>query len=78
MHSSVAVGTPTVGLCGASWWHGFQDYDNFELLREKMDCSPCVHRPTCDGRFDCMRALTPERVLAAVRRLRGSPLAVLK
>ncbi|MGV3722138.1 MAG: glycosyltransferase family 9 protein [Actinomycetota bacterium] len=77
LHSSVAVGTPTVGLCGASWWHGFQDYENFELLREEMKCSPCVHHPTCDGRFDCMRALTPERVLAAVRRLRGSPLAVL-
>jgi len=71
MHASVAVGTPTVGLCGASWWHGFKDYENFELLREEMACSPCVHHPTCEGRFDCMRALTPQRVLAAARRLPG-------
>ena len=77
MHASVAVGTPTVGVCGASWWHGFQDYENFALVREAMDCSPCLHHPSCEGRFDCMRALTPERVLAAARRLRGTPVPVL-
>jgi heptosyltransferase-1 len=69
MHASVAVGTPTVGVCGASWWPGFQDYERFALVREPMSCSPCLHRPTCEGRFDCMRALTPERVLAAAREL---------
>jgi heptosyltransferase-1 len=77
MHASVAVGTPTVGVCGASWWHGFKDYEHFELVREEMKCSPCLHHPSCDGRFDCMRALTPERVLAAARRLRGTPVPVL-
>lgn len=77
MHASVAVGTPTVGVCGASWWHGFADYERFALVREEMHCSPCLHRPECDGRFDCMRALTPERVLAAARGLLGSPVPVL-
>lgn len=69
MHASVAVGTPTVGLAGASWWPGFQDYENFSLLREPMSCSPCLHRPTCGGRYDCMRALTADRVLAAAHGL---------
>lgn len=69
MHASVAVGTPTVALCGASWWPGFADYEGFALLREPMECSPCLHRPTCEGRFDCMRALTVNRVLAAARSL---------
>lgn len=69
MHGSVAVGTPTVGVCGASGWPGFQDYPDFELVREDLPCSPCYHRPSCDGRFDCMRALTAERVLAAAERL---------
>jgi heptosyltransferase I len=71
MHASVAVGTPTVGVCGASWWKGFQDYERFALVREEMACSPCLHRPTCGGRFDCMRALTAERVLAAAQGLLG-------
>lgn len=69
MHLSVAVGTPTVGVCGASWWHGFKDYDRFALVREEMACSPCLHRPTCGGRFDCMRALTASRVLEAAAKL---------
>lgn len=78
MHASVAVGTPTVGVCGASWWKGFADYERFALVREEMACSPCLHRPTCGGTFDCMRALTPERVLAAARGLLdGGSLPVL-
>lgn len=77
LHASVAVGTPTVGVCGASWWKGFADYERFALVREEMACSPCLHRPTCDGRFDCMRALTPERVMAAARGLLGGSMPVL-
>lgn len=77
MHASVAVGTPTVGVCGASYWPGFQDYERFVLVREEMACSPCLHRPTCEGRFDCMRALTPMRVFDAVNSLLGSLVSVL-
>jgi lipopolysaccharide heptosyltransferase I len=69
MHASVAVGTPTVGVCGASWWPGFKDYERFALVREPMECSPCLHKPTCGGRFDCMRALTTDRVFAAAASL---------
>lgn len=72
MHLSVAMGTPTVALVGASWWVGFQDYDRFVLLREPLPCSPCLHRPTCGGRIDCMRAIAPERALAAAEDLLAS------
>jgi heptosyltransferase-1 len=78
MHIAVAVGTPTVGLCGASWWYGFQDYAPFELVREPLPCSPCLHHPTCEGRHDCMRAITPQRVLDAIGRLiPGGPRATV-
>jgi heptosyltransferase-1 len=69
MHFSAAVQTPTVCLCGASWWPGFQDYERFSLLREPLDCSPCLRHPTCNGRYDCMAALTVERVLATAEDL---------
>lgn len=78
MHASIAVGTPTVAICGASWWYGFRDYERFALVREELECSPCVHRPTCDGRFDCMRAITPEGVLAAARGVLHAPVPVLR
>lgn len=66
MHASVAVGTPTVGVVGPSWWPGFQDYEGLTLVREPIHCSPCLRHPTCGGKVDCMQALTPERVYAAV------------
>jgi heptosyltransferase-1 len=75
LHAAVAVGTPTVGVCGASGWPGFQDYERFRLVREPLPCSPCYHRPTCGGRFDCMRAVTAERVLAALETLLDAPVA---
>lgn len=77
MHLSVAMGTPTVGLCGASWWKGFQDYDRFQMIREPLPCSPCLHHPTCGGRWDCMAALTPARVLGSALSLAGGALRVL-
>ncbi|MFN3652867.1 MAG: glycosyltransferase family 9 protein [Armatimonadota bacterium] len=75
MHASVAVGTPTVALCGASWWRGFEDYretGRYTMLREELGCSPCLRAPTCGGQFDCMRALTVERVFQAARERLGS------
>jgi heptosyltransferase I len=66
MHASVAVGTPTVCIAGASYWPAFADYENFTLVREDMECSPCLRHPVCGGRYDCMRVLTAERVFAAV------------
>jgi ADP-heptose:LPS heptosyltransferase len=72
MHASVAVGTPTIGVVGPSWWPGFQDYDGLTLVREAMHCSPCLRHPTCGGKVDCMQALTPERVFAAVRQALGA------
>lgn len=69
MHLAAAVGTPTAVLCGASWWPGFADYERATIVREPMSCSPCLRHPTCDGRFDCMRALSASRVLQELRKL---------
>jgi heptosyltransferase-1 len=79
MHASVAVGTPPVALCGASYWPAFADYENFRVVREPLACSPCLRHPVCGGRFDCMRALDAERVYAAATEMlnRPNPLTVL-
>lgn len=64
-HLSIAVGTPTVGLFGSALPY-VRVPSPHRLLREPMACSPCDRRPTCAGRFDCMRALGTERVLDAL------------
>jgi heptosyltransferase-1 len=65
MHIGVAVGTPVIGLCGASYWPGFQDYERFRMIRKSLPCSPCRRHPTC-AHFDCMAAIQSEEVLHAV------------
>lgn len=65
MHIGVAVGTPVVGLCGPSYWPGFQDYEQYHMIRKPVPCSPCLRHPTC-AHFDCMRAIGVEEALQAV------------
>lgn len=74
MHIAVAVGTPTVALCGPSYWPGFQDYEDdgrFSLLRKPYPCSPCLRHPTCRN-DDCMTDLAVAEVLVEARRLLGA------
>jgi heptosyltransferase-1 len=65
MHLGVAVGTPVIGLCGPSYWPGFQDYEGFHMIRKPLPCSPCLRHPTC-AHFDCMRAIGVEETVRAV------------
>lgn len=66
MHLGVAVGTPVIGLCGPSCWPGFQDYEGYQMIRKQVPCSPCLRHPTC-AHFDCMRAISVEEAVRAVR-----------
>lgn len=66
LHIAAGVGTSLIGLCGASYWPGFRDYENFTLVREPFPCSPCLHHPICT-QTDCMRTITPRHVLALCR-----------
>jgi heptosyltransferase-1 len=64
-HWSMAQRVPTVVLMGSALPYT-RALDGSVVLREPMSCSPCDRRPTCSGRFDCMRALTVSRVMHEV------------
>ena len=66
LHMAVALDRPSVGLFGASAWRCFLKKDNFVWLAKDFPCSPCRRHPTCKN-IDCMQAITPEDVAAAVR-----------
>lgn len=57
-HMGSAFGIPTVALFGSTRpylrYHGGPT----RVLYHKLPCSPCHRQPSCNGRFDCMRALT--------------------
>ena len=74
MHLAVAVGTPAVALFGSTNPRRTGPYGARNVVLDvHLDCSPCYRKPTCHGRVDCMKAIAPDDVYAAVRdRLSGN------
>lgn len=83
LHIATAMRTPVVALFGSTdpaetgpWLGSVRD--NFSsattVLYDALHCSPCRKNPTCNGRFDCLRTLTPERVFEAAFGLLGIPM----
>lgn len=80
MHISAAVGTPTVGIFGPGEeqiWFPYPGSLGHRALREDVVCHPC-HLNVCnrpgESFMECMRKLTPERVLdAALGALEHTP-----
>ena len=70
MHLATAVGTPTLALFGSTDPAVTGPFDaRSEAIYKALPCAPCGNHPTCDGRYDCLRAITPDEVVVAARRL---------
>ena len=66
LHLAAAVETPVVGLYGPTSPVLTGPYGKqHRVLWDEPRCGPCGRRPSCSD-FDCMRALTPERVAEAI------------
>jgi ADP-heptose:LPS heptosyltransferase len=72
MHLAAAVGTPTVGLFGPGAYHVFSPVGPRTVaVTRNFPCSPC-HQITCVRPHDnCMQAITPDAVVAAMEKLLG-------
>ena len=70
-HLGLAMNTPTLALFGSTSPYLDTARADSRVLYEPRACSPCHRRPTCEGRFDCMRAHTADSVLAALAALPG-------
>lgn len=70
-HLAAAVGTPTIMLFGPTPDQTLgQLPPNVTVLRAGLDCEPCWfnHRfSACASRIDCLRQITVERVVEAVK-----------
>jgi heptosyltransferase-1 len=72
MHLAVAVGTPVIALFGSTNPDRTGPYGKRNIvLTSGIACSPCYRKPTCNGRIDCMKDLTPEAVRRAVEERLG-------
>lgn len=68
-HMGTAFSVPTLALFGATCPYLTTVSSRTMVLYDAPDCSPCRRKPTCDGRFDCMRALTVKKIVAAATSL---------
>lgn len=64
-HIGVATARPTLALFGSTCPYTRGADSPLTVLYDALPCSPCKRRPTCDGRYDCLRGLTPQRVATA-------------
>lgn len=68
MHIALALDRPTVGIFGPTRWRHLTGKETFAAVVKEFPCMPCMRHPTCK-RFECMKAIHPEDVLAAASRL---------
>ena len=70
-HMGIAMKRPTLCLFGSTRPYLDTGQDNAHVIYHPMDCSPCKRKPTCNGRFDCMRSISVEEVISAAANLPG-------
>jgi len=70
-HMGIARRRPTLLLFGATLPYTDTARPDARVLYHPRACAPCRRRPTCDGRFDCMRDISVDEVMAALRALPG-------
>lgn len=61
-HAGIAFDRPTVALFGSTRPYVETGSPRNRVLYHEMECAPCNRRPTCGGRFDCMRRHVPSTV----------------
>lgn len=62
-HMGIAFSVPTVALFGSTCPYTVTGRANARVIWLGMPCSPCKRRPTCGGKWTCLRDISPERVL---------------
>ncbi len=66
-HMGIAFDTPSLLLFGSTCPYLDTTRANARVLYHPLPCSPCKRRPTCNGRFDCMRLIETEEVISHAR-----------
>lgn len=74
-HMGTALGVPTLALFGSTCPYRDPVAPRSRVLYEALACSPCHRHPSCEGRYDCMRAFEVGRVFDEALRLLEAPAA---
>jgi heptosyltransferase-2 len=71
MHVAAAYGVPTVSIFGPTKHTETSQWMNekSKIVRHDMECSPCMRRECPLGHHECMKSITAEEVIIAVKEL---------
>ena len=68
-HMGTAFRRPTIALFGATCPYLHTPSADTIVLYVRQTCSPCKRKPTCQGRYDCMGAITVKQASMAAHSL---------
>ncbi|MBR9791747.1 MAG: glycosyltransferase family 9 protein [Gammaproteobacteria bacterium] len=68
-HMGMVYQRPTVAIFGSTRPYTQTQNPHARILYADLSCAPCKRRPVCDGRFDCMQAITPGQVFTTLQGL---------
>jgi heptosyltransferase II len=70
MHIAAAYQVPTVSIFGPTRYKETSQWMNEKssIVRHEMDCSPCMKRECPLGHHNCMKEITAEEVIEAVKK----------
>lgn len=63
-HMGIAFDIPTIALFGSTCPYTNTLRKNAKVIWLGLNCSPCRRKPTCHGHFECLRHITPEKVMS--------------
>jgi len=68
-HMGHAFKIPTIALFGSTCPYSHTGLDTSMIIYLDRYCSPCKKNPTCKGKYECMRDITPDTVLTEMKSL---------
>ena len=68
-HMGHAFKIPTIALFGSTCPYSHTGLETSSIIYLDKFCSPCKRNPTCGGKFQCMREITPDLVLTELKSL---------
>jgi len=70
MHLAAALGTPGVAIFGSTDPSATGPIStNWQILYEQQECSPCFKRECPFGHYQCLQAITPDKVFEALQKI---------
>ena len=71
MHIAAAYQVPTVAIFGPTKYKETSQWKNerSQIIRHEMECSPCMKRECPLGHHDCMKGISSQEVIEALRAL---------